>query len=232
LIFHIPAVNLARIPELVSGEVVMAELPTESGASRDLLQRASGGDPRAVEELLACYRTYLHQFITLRLDPKVRSRVDPSDVVQEAQLEAVRRLPDYLRQPDIPFRLWLRQLAFDRVLKVRRHHVQAARRAIGREVHLPEESSYLLAQQLVASGPTPSQQLGKREQLRRVREAIEQLPEADREVLLLRHFEGLSNQEAAYLLGIEPAAASQRHGRAMLRLHKLLFDQGLTEDQP
>jgi RNA polymerase sigma-70 factor (ECF subfamily) len=210
----------------------MSEIPPDAVQTEALLQQARQGDRRALDELLGRYRAYLHQFVELRLDPRLRSRVDPSDVVQEAQLEAVRRLHDYLEQPAMPFRLFLRQLAHDRILKMHRHHAATARRAIGREQALPEESSVLLAQQLLARGSTPSHQADRRELAERLREAMNLLSESDREILLLRNFEGLSNQEVGHLLGIEPTAASQRHGRAMLRLHKVLFAGGLRESQP
>ena len=141
----------------------MAEVPPDSGETQDLLQRAQAGEPRAFEELFAGYRAYLRQFVELRLDPKLRSRVDASDVVQEAQMEAARRLKGYVEGPPVPFRLWLRQIAQDRLLNLHRRHVTTARRAVGREQSLPERSSLLLAQQLLAAGSTPSQQLNRRE---------------------------------------------------------------------
>jgi RNA polymerase sigma-70 factor (ECF subfamily) len=209
----------------------MAEIPPDTGETEDLLQQARQGDSHAVEDLLARYRAYLLQFVELRLDSRLRSRVDPSDVVQEAQLEAVRRLHGYLEQRPMPFRLWLRQLAHDWLLKMHRHHAATARRAVGREQALPERSSLLLAQQLLAPGSTPSREADRREQVQRLREAMSLLGESDREILLLRNFEGLSNQEVGYLLGVEPTTASQRHGRAMLRLHKILFAGGMRESQ-
>jgi len=161
----------------------------------------------------------------------MRGRVDPSDVVQEAQLEASRRLADYLQQPPLPFRLWLRQLAYDKLLMLRRQHVGAARRAVEREVALPDRSSVLLAQQLLAAGSTPSQQVIKREFVRRVREAVSQLPDGDREVLVLRNLEGLSNKESAQVLNMDPATTSRRYGRAVLRLREILVQSGLMESE-
>jgi RNA polymerase sigma-70 factor (ECF subfamily) len=131
----------------------------------------------------------------------------------------------------MPFRLWLRQIALDRLLKTHRHHAITARRAVGREIPLPEQSSILFAEQVLGRGPTPSQQVNRGDLAARVRQGIAQLAEADQEILLLRHFEGLSNQEVAELLGLDPGTVSKRHGRAMLRLHKILFDSGLTESQ-
>jgi RNA polymerase sigma-70 factor (ECF subfamily) len=193
-----------------------------------LLRQVRAGDRGAFEELFARHRAYLQRFAEVRLGADLQARVDPSDVVQETYLEALRRLQAYLEQAPLPFRLWLRQLAEDRALKARRHHLRTACRAAGREVPLPEGSSLQLAR-LLAGGSTPSQHLDRRELARRLRLAVAQLAAADREVVLLRDFEGLSNREVSLLLGIDPAAASQRHGRALLRLHKLLFEGGLTE---
>jgi RNA polymerase sigma-70 factor (ECF subfamily) len=209
----------------------MREVQPDSAVTLDLLLQIRAGDRRAFEQLFARHHAYLHRVVELRLDAKLRSRVDPADVVQEAYLEALRRLTGYLKRPSLPFRLWLRQIACDRAAKARRQHLGAARRALGREVPLPEQSSLVLARQLLAGGPTPSQQLDHRELAQRLRWAVAQLPEADREVVVLRHFEGLSNHEVACLLGIDAAAASKRHGRAMLRLHRVLFEGGMTESQ-
>jgi RNA polymerase sigma-70 factor (ECF subfamily) len=209
----------------------MTDLRPDSTETRNLLQQAVTGDRQAFEQLFARHRPYLRQLVELRLDPKLRARLDPSDVVQEAHLEAVRRLSAYLEERPMPFRLWLRQMAYDRTLKARRHHLGTARRAVGREMPLPERSSLMLIQQLFAGGSTPSQRLDRRELAQRLRRAVAQLPEADREVILMRHFEGLSNHEVACLLAMDPGTVSKRHGRAMLRLHRILFEGGMTESQ-
>jgi len=209
----------------------MADVRPDSAETQSLLHQAQAGDRQAFEQLFASHRAYLRQMVELRLDPKLRARVDPSDVVQETNMEAFRRLSAYLKQRPMPFRLWLRQIAYDHTLKARRHHLGTARRAAGREVSLPEHSSLLLAQQLVAAGSTASQVLDRRQLARRLRQAVAQLPEGDREVVLMRHFEGLSNQEVGCLLGMEPGTVSKRHGRAMLRLHRILFEGGMTESQ-
>jgi RNA polymerase sigma-70 factor (ECF subfamily) len=209
----------------------MSDAQPDSAETVRLLQQIRAGDRQAVEQLFARHRAYLHRFVELRLDPRLRRRVDASDVVQEACLEALARLDAYLERPPMPLRLWLRQIALDRTLKARRYHLGTARRALDREVPLPEQPSLLLAGRLLAAGSTPSQHLDRHELARRLRQAVAQLPEADREVILMRHFEGLSNQEVGCLLGIDPGTASKRHGRAMLRLHHLLFERGLTESQ-
>lgn len=207
----------------------MEERAPDSAETQRLLQRLRADEPHALDKLFARYRPYLSEFASLRLDPKLRRRVDPSDIVQEVQLEATRRMEDYLRQAPMPFRLWLRQLAQDRMLQMRRFHLAAGRRAMGREVALPERSSLALARQLLAGGSTPSQRLDQEELARRVRRAVSQLPEMDHEILLLRTFERLSFEEIALLLKIDPAAARKRHGRALLRLGKLLSEGGLKE---
>jgi RNA polymerase sigma-70 factor, ECF subfamily len=209
----------------------MDEPAANSVETEQLLKQVRHGDRGAFDRLFARHRDYLSHFVQLRLDPKLRSRVDPSDVVQEAHLEAVRRLTGYLDRPAMPFRLWLRQIAHDRLLKARRHHLGTARRSLRREVPLPDGSSRLLAQQLFAAGSSPSQRLNRRELEHRLNAALAELPDADREILVLRAVEGLSYQEVGYLLGIEPVAARKRQGRALVRLHKILFHGGLTESQ-
>jgi RNA polymerase sigma-70 factor (ECF subfamily) len=162
------------------------------------------------------------RFVELRLDAQLQARVDQSDVVQEAQMEAVRRLDAYLVDSPMPFRLWLRQIAQDRLVMLRRHHLGTLRRSVTCEAALPDESSQAFARQLMADNSSPSARLAASELAQRVQQAVARLPEADREVVLLRNFEGLSNQEVALLLQIQPATASQRYGRALLRLRKLL----------
>jgi RNA polymerase sigma-70 factor (ECF subfamily) len=209
----------------------MAELAHDSAETRHLLEQARAGSAGAVNCLLERHRPYVCRFVELRMDAQLRGRVDPSDVVQEAQMEAVRRLDGYLCHAPLPFRLWLRQIAQDRLLMLRRHHRGARRRAVTREAVWPDESSLAFARQLLAAGPSPSARLAVSELAQRVRQAVAELPEADREIVLLRNFEGLSNQEVAQLLGIQPATASQRYGRALLRLRKLLAD-ARPEEQP
>jgi RNA polymerase sigma-70 factor (ECF subfamily) len=205
----------------------MAELAHDSAETQRLLEQARAGTAGAVDRLLERHRAYVRRFVELRLCPQLRARVEPSDVAQEAEIEAFRRLDGYLRDAPLPFRLWLRRLAQDRLLMLRRRHHTAGRRAVTREAALPDESSLAFARQLLASGTSPSARLAASELAHRVREAVAQLPDADREIVLLRNFEGLSNQEVAQLLEIQPATASQRYGRALLRLRKLL-----NEEQP
>jgi RNA polymerase sigma-70 factor (ECF subfamily) len=203
----------------------------DSIETQSLLLQAQSGDRRAFDELFARHRAALRRAVELRLDAKLRARVDPSDVVQETHLEAYQRLPDYLERRPMPFRLWLRKTAYERLLKVQRQHLKTAKRAAGREVALPQESSMLLAEELLATGPTPSQQVARKELARRLRSALGELPASQREVLLMRNFEGLSYQEVAYILDIDAAAARKRYGRALLQLRRRLLECGLRESE-
>jgi RNA polymerase sigma-70 factor (ECF subfamily) len=210
----------------------MGEPQPDDGDIDRLLQRVQAGDRPALEELFARDRPHLRRFVEVHLDPRLRARVDPSDVVQEAQLEVFHRLDDFLERRPMSFPLWVRKTLYERMHKVRRHHLAAAQRAVAREVPLPEQSSLLLAQRLLGRDATPSQHLSRKELARAVEQALTQLPEADREVLLLRGYERLSYQEVGCLLDIEVPAARKRYGRALLRLRQVLLDRGLLESEP
>jgi RNA polymerase sigma-70 factor (ECF subfamily) len=197
-----------------------------------LLDQSRRGDNAGFERLFARHRAELRRVVALRLDRRLRARVDPSDVVQEAQFEAFRRLRDYLERRPMPFRLWLRKTAQQRLQLLKRDHLGTARRAIDRQVRLPDRSSLLLARRLLASGETPSEQLDRRELEARVQRGVAQMAEADREILLMRVLEELSYEEIGCLLDINAAAARKRHGRALLRLHRILSDQGLEGCAP
>jgi RNA polymerase sigma-70 factor, ECF subfamily len=210
----------------------MSDFPADSAATRHVLEGVRAGDPQAFEQLFAQHRALLLRTVELRLDSRLRARIDPSDIVQETYLEAYRRLDSYLEKPKLPVRQWLRQIAYDRTRKANRDHQTRQRRTVEREVPLPEKSSPQLAQQLLDGGSTPSRQLNRKELAQQLRLALARLPEIDREILIMRHFEELSNQEVAGLLGLEPGTVSKRHGRAMLRLHKLLSEEGMSESPP
>jgi RNA polymerase sigma-70 factor (ECF subfamily) len=210
----------------------MSFFAVDSTETQHLLEQARAGLVEARDALLERHRPYLRRLVEARLDPKIQARVDPSDVVQEAQMEANRRLNDYLKAPSLPFRLWVRQIAYDRLLMLRRHHLGAARRTVDREIPLSDQSSLHLAGQILADSPTPSQQLVQQELARRVQQAVGRLPEGEREVLIMRNLEGLSNRETAQVLQIDPATASRRFGRALIRLREILLQSGVTESEP
>jgi RNA polymerase sigma-70 factor (ECF subfamily) len=199
-----------------------------------LLNQARQGEVDAVERLLAAHREPLRRMIGMRLDPALAARIDASDIVQDVLLEAHRRLSDYLRNPVMPFHLWLRHIAKDHVIDAHRRHRQAQRRSLDREqplvpAALADHSSYELAGQLLDPERTPASEAIRRELQRRLDGAIAHLEEDDREVILLRHGEQLSNQEVAAALGLTEAAASMRYLRAVRRLRAALLPEGGDE---
>jgi len=203
----------------------------DSSDTSRLLERARSGDTQALERLFQEHRPALRRAIERRLDPRLLPRVDVSDIVQDAHLEAFARLDSFLERRPMPFRLWLLKTAHERLLKLVRRHLDAAKRTVRREVPLPDRSSLYLAQRLVAGGATPSAQAHHNELAQQVRVALAELPETDREIVLLRNIEGLSNQEVSLLLEVAPEAAKKRYARALLRLRKALNAGGLTESQ-
>jgi RNA polymerase sigma-70 factor, ECF subfamily len=209
----------------------MIPVQINDAQAHTLLNQVRSGDRGALDELLAVHRSYLLSIVELRMDAKMRSRVDPSDVVQEAQLEAARRIDDYLRREPMPFHLWLRKTAYENLLRLRRRHVEADCRSVEQEIPLPDSSSALLAKKIFSREPNPSQQAVEQELARRLREAIQQLTPLDAEVLLMRALEGLTNQEVAKVLDLEPAATSKRYGRAILKLRQLLLQTGLGDSK-
>jgi RNA polymerase sigma-70 factor (ECF subfamily) len=191
----------------------------------DLLRRAGAGDAEARDQLFTIPRRRLRQMIALRMDHRLRTRVDPSDVLQEALAEAFQQLPEYLQERPLPFYPWLRQIAWNRLVDLHRRHLLAQRRSVLREEKLvatPDPSLAALADRLAGSGTSPSGRLVRDEVRGRVQDALLQLKEADRELLILRYLEKLSTAEIAAVLGIREGAVKVRHFRALERLRGLL----------
>jgi RNA polymerase sigma-70 factor (ECF subfamily) len=199
----------------------------ESSDNNHLLRQAAAGDSGRLGELLERHRRRLRRMVALRLDPRLQGRIDPSDVIQEAFLEASVRLPEYLRHPDMPFFLWLRFITGQKLVSLHRHHLGAQMRDAGREVslyrgRLPETSSAALAAQLLGHDTRPSEAAVRAELKIRLQEALNSMDPLDREVLALRHLEQLSLAETAQLLGLTESGASRRHLRALKRLKAIL----------
>lgn len=172
-------------------------------------------------ELFDRVKPRLERMIVVRLDPRVRRRVDASDVLQETFLEASRRLHEYRTEGPLSFYLWVRQHAAQKLAEFHRRHLGASRRDAGREVtpgSVPAASSASLAGCFVDPGRSPSQAAAQAEVLERVQRALEGMEALDREVLALRYFEELSNEDTAAVLGISPSGAKKRHLRALQRL--------------
>ncbi|HEY2253373.1 MAG TPA: sigma-70 family RNA polymerase sigma factor [Planctomycetaceae bacterium] len=187
-----------------------------------LLERAAAGDRAAVNLLLVRHRSRLRTMVRLRLDPRLAARVDPSDVVQEALIEAHRRFDDYLRDRPLPFYTWLRQLAWHRLVRLHQRHLTAGKRTVRREVslapYLSDDSVALLAQRLFGREHGPQRNAIQAELKGRVRRALTLLGETDREVLILRFIEQRSVEEIAALLGLGESAVKMRQLRALERL--------------
>ena len=197
---------------------------------RELLEHARQGEPAAFAELFARHREQVRRAVALRLDRRLAARVDVSDVLQDTYLEASRRLADYLARPALPFGLWLRWLTREQVLTAHRRHLLADRRAVGREAPpLPAAASSVFVGALLGKGPSPSQAVAAAEAAEKLRLALGQLDDDERDLILWRHFERLTNREVAQLLVISEAAAGKRYIRALERLRGLLLGLGLSE---
>jgi RNA polymerase sigma-70 factor (ECF subfamily) len=206
----------------------MHQARIDSAETNELLQRVREGDQQALEQLLARHRQRLHDFVDGHLEPRMRARIDPSDLVQETQLEVARRMDDFLRRQPMPFHLWVRKTAYEHLLRARRDH-RRARRSVEREQRWPDRSSLLLARSLQAAVPSPSRALQTKELAESISRAMASLAEADREILLLRDADELPYEDIACLLEIDPAAARKRYGRALIRLQKTLTERGIVE---
>lgn len=205
----------------------MIERPEESETCR-LVEQAAAGDQHAWTWLLTQHRDRLRAMVAVRMDRRLQGRVDPSDVVQEACLVAARQLPAYAANPQMSFYLWLRWLTGQRLIEQHRKHLGAQAREAGREISLhhgafPEATSVDLAAALLGHTSTPSQAAIRVEQTIKLQEALNTLEPIDREILALRHFEQLSNGEAAEVLGLDKSAASKRYARALVRLKDVLL---------
>lgn len=193
----------------------------------ELLNNVRGGKAVAVEELMDRHRNSLRRMIQLRLDQRLMQRMDVSDVIQDVLIEANRRLTDYLNNPVIPFHLWIRQIAKDRIIDAHRRHRVSAKRSVDREQPQPgkgpfDQSTIELANQFRDQALTPAAAATQRELAQQIESAVQMLRENDREIILMRHYEQLDNQEIAQSLGLTEPAASMRYLRALKRLREII----------
>jgi RNA polymerase sigma-70 factor (ECF subfamily) len=185
-------------------------------------------DQAALEKALAEHRARLRRMVSLRMDRRLQGRVDPSDVIQEAYLDAARRLPEYVREAEpMPLFLWLRFLAAQALQVVHRKHLGVLARDAGREIsidggRMPQATSAALAAQLLGHDTRASEAAIRAERKLRLEQALNQMDPLDREVLALRHFEQLSNSECARVLGLKETTATKRYIRGLRKLKELL----------
>ncbi len=199
----------------------------EANSESTLLEQARKGDLEAMGRLFEYYRQRLRMTIDLRLDRRLQGRLDPSDVLQEAYLDACKRIGEYARKLSMPFFVWLRLLTVEKLVFLHRYHLGVQMRDARREVHLSVDalcppSSAVLAAEMVARHPSPSEAAAKAEMRSRLEAVLDAMDATDREVLVLRHFEQLTNAETAQTLGLTDSAASQRYVRALERLRAML----------
>lgn len=215
----------SRVPATLGGMVSPEANDPEAAA----LAAAGPRRSEALGELLEQHRRRLLKMVHLRMDPRLKTRVGASDVLQEAFVEVNERVEAYLEDPRMPFFLWLRFITAQRLVALHRHHIGAQKRDVRRQVDagIPSASTPALVDHLMASGTSPTQGVAREETRIRMGAALDRMPAADREILVLRHFEELSNAETAQELGIEPPAASKRYVRALRRLKDMLDDVGL-----
>ena len=202
-------------------------MANNSTATARLLDQARAGDQAALNELFARHRARLRRMVELRLDRRLQARIDASDVIQEAYVEAIARLEEYWRAPTYPLFLWLRLLVGERLLKLHRHHLGTQMRDADQEVSLyrgalPQANSVSLAAHLLGHMTSASRAAIRAEDQIQVQEALNSMDPIDREVLALRHFEMLNNEETAQVLGLKKSAASNRYIRALKRLKDIL----------
>jgi RNA polymerase sigma-70 factor, ECF subfamily len=192
------------------------------------LARLRGRGDAALAELLAEHARRLRQIVEIRLDPRLLGRLDAGDILQEAFLESQKRLSRYLDHATVPVFVWLRGVVLDTLVDFHRRHLGAKMRDAGLEVSLaapaPQASSVALAAYLAGSLTSPSQAAIREENARLIDRALADLEEIDREVLILRHFEQLTNDEAATVMGVKKAAASRRYMRALAHFRQVVLE--------
>jgi RNA polymerase sigma-70 factor, ECF subfamily len=205
-------------------EAMMASEPSDL---IELKRRVERGDEAALLEIFARHRDRLRRMVKLRMDRRLQGRVDPSDVLQEACIDVVRRAREYLANPSLPVFLWLRWVTGERLLALHRRHLGSKMRDAGLEVSLhhgslPQASSVSLAAMLLGRLTSPTRAAQRAELQIKLQDALNAMEAIDREVLTLRHFEELNNNETAEVLGISKKAASNRYIRALKRLKDAL----------
>lgn len=208
-------------------ERLLTPLDSPSPAIEQLEQRLRDGDQAALGELFQIYRDRLKKIARFRLDYRLANRVSESDVLQEAFIAAAKRIDYFGKQENVPAFLWMRMMVQQQLIDLFRQHITAGRRDVRREATAAfsgasPHTSMALAAQLVQSMTGVSEAISKAEQIEKLERTLERMDEVDREVIALRHFEELSNIEAAQVLNIAPPAASKRYIRAMARLSEIL----------
>jgi RNA polymerase sigma-70 factor (ECF subfamily) len=195
-----------------------------------LLTSLRCGNRAAVGDLFELHRERLLRVVHVRLSPRLRQRVDTADVVQETYLVASKRIDEFLSQQEGSLFVWLRFLAVQKVVDLHREHLRAMKRSMAREVGAEHTSSAQILANLIATTSTPCAKAMRGELRDRLTQVIQEIPESDRNILLLRHFEQLTNQEVAETLKMNQSSVSTRHVRALVKLKSLLIQHDEFRD--
>lgn len=191
----------------------------------EVLNKLKTGGDEAVAELFSEFQPRLERMVEFRLDRRLRGRVDSLDIIQEAYIEIARRISDYTSNPTVAFYVWVRQITWQTLVSVHRRHL-GQKRHPSMEVRLnqksPNETTFSIAEALIGQLTSPSGAARRQEDYDQLRDALSKMDDTDREVLALRHFEQLGNNEVADVLGIGRTAASNRYVRAIKRLGDVL----------
>jgi RNA polymerase sigma-70 factor (ECF subfamily) len=203
-------------------------MPSASGPPSDpenLLRLARAGDGSAHGRLLELYRNYLALLARLQIGRRLQGKVDPADLVQETFLEAHRSFGRFQGASEGELACWLRQILVANLADLVRRYLGTRRRDVRLEEELAveiDESSRVLDRALVANQSSPSQQAARREQAVLLADTLGQLPEDYREVIILRHLEGLRFPEVARRMGRSTEAVKKLWARALDRVRRTL----------
>jgi RNA polymerase sigma-70 factor (ECF subfamily) len=193
--------------------------------AEQLLDRARGGDAEALGRLLDLYRQYLSLLARMQVSRRLQGKIDASDLVQEAFLDAHRHFRQFRGTNENQLLQWLRQILAAKLADHWRRYLGAKRRDVRQEQALAAEldrSSAQLGAALAASISSPSQQASRREQAVLLADALGELPEHYREVLVLRHLEGLTFPQVADRMGRTLDSVEKLWLRALARLRELM----------
>jgi RNA polymerase sigma-70 factor (ECF subfamily) len=187
----------------------------------DLLARARGGDPHALDQLFAVSRAYVRLLARVRVHGRLQAKVDPSDVVQQTLLEAYRGFAGFQGTTSAEWRAWLRGIAAHNAADVVRHYRGTDKRQVAREASAPEQLAAVSAE-----AESPSKALMRQERELLVAAALERLSEDHRQVILLRNLQRLPFDEVARQMGRSRPAVQMLWLRALRQLQKSVGDDG------
>ena len=193
----------------------------------ELLDAMQTGDTDALAELVSHHQSRIRHLIEMQLDSRLAGRVDTDDVLQEVFLDAAARIRHFVNEHSGSLFVWLRLITIQTLANVHRRHFGTKMRDVTREMSIfrsNNNATTSLALQLLGQATSPSQVAMREETAARLVAVINNMSEIDQQILQLRHFEQLTNSEAAEVLQIQPKAASIRYIRALKRLKEVLAE--------